>query len=205
MLLKEAGFLPKKGTDVPADTMTLESAIRVVQLNERGRQGRQRAKFMKEIRAGEEREKRMLMAGEDAVEPEKMALLAQRCWRGFISRKKTQEMRAEELVFIGMAPPEPKPPEEDPKRHALEVKKRRKMIQAQHEQEYRASLEQQQSVVYETEGPDMKEEMMDQLRDWCAPSRYTLPLLPLDFSSLALPPPLALSFTTILTCPDLTL
>ena len=31
--------------------MTLESAIRVVQLNERGRQGRQRAKFMKEIRS----------------------------------------------------------------------------------------------------------------------------------------------------------
>ena len=33
-------------------------------------------------------------------------------------------------------------------------------------QEYRESLVSQKDVVYETEGPDMKEEMMDQLRDW---------------------------------------
>lgn len=57
VLLKEAGITPKKDVQGPADTMTLESAIRVIQLNERGRQGRQRAKFMKEIRANEEREK----------------------------------------------------------------------------------------------------------------------------------------------------
>ena len=57
VLLKEAGITPKAAAAGPQDTMTLESAIRVVQLNERGRQGRQRAKFMKEIRAGEERER----------------------------------------------------------------------------------------------------------------------------------------------------
>ena len=58
VLLKEAGLESKPGAGAgPMDTMTLESAIRVVQLNERGRQGRQRAKFMKEIRAGEERER----------------------------------------------------------------------------------------------------------------------------------------------------
>ena len=58
VLLKEAGIAPKPAAGAgPADTMTLESAIRVCQLNERGRQGRQRAKFMKEIRAGEERER----------------------------------------------------------------------------------------------------------------------------------------------------
>jgi hypothetical protein len=45
--------------------------------------------------------RRLALQGEDAIEPEKMALLAQRCWRGYISRKKTQEMRADELVFIG--------------------------------------------------------------------------------------------------------
>ena len=112
--------------------------------------------------------RRMLMQGEDAVEPEKMALLAQRCWRGYISRKRTAEMRAEELVFIGMAPPEPKGPDEDPKRQEVKIKERRKLIQAQHEQEYRDSLVAQKQVVYETEGPDMKEEMMDQLRNWSA-------------------------------------
>ena len=166
VLLKEAGIVSKPTTAGASDTMTLESAIRVVQLNERGRQGRSRAKFMKEIRAGEEREKRLLAAGEDAIEPEKMALLAQRCWRGYISRKQTRAMRAEELVFIGMAPPPDKPPEEDPKLKEQEVKARRKLIQAQHEQEYRDDLVKQKDVVYMAEGPDMKEEMMDQLRDW---------------------------------------
>ena len=43
-----------------------------------------------------------------------MALLAQKCWRGYISRKQTRAMRAEELVFIGMAPPPDLAPEDDP-------------------------------------------------------------------------------------------
>ena len=163
VLLKEAGIGPKKDAGPSMDTMTLESAIRVVQLNERGRQGRSRAKFMGEIRAGEEREKRMLAAGEDAIEPEKMALLAQRCWRGYISRKQTRAMRAEELVFIGMAPPPDKTDEDNPRLKEVEVKGRRKLIQAQHEQEYRDDLVKQKDVVYMTEGPDMKEEMMDQV------------------------------------------
>lgn len=117
--------------------------------------------------------RRMLLQGEDAIEPERMALLAQRCWRGYISRKKTQQMRAEELVFIGSAraaekphnahcaplrlrrshptgptvmPPEPKKVEEDPKVKEAEIKERRKLIQAQHEQEYRDSLVQQKTV-----------------------------------------------------------
>ena len=197
VMLKEAGIAPKPAAGAALDSMTLESAIRVVQLNERGRQGRQRAKFMKEIRSNEEREKRMLASGEDSAEPEKVrprtpptaadrrlplpttanrcrpppttagrwlplptaanrcrplptaadryrcrplppsphergrrchwvwmhvsgyatvfflksvcthvhlqaALLAQRCWRGYVSRKATEEMRAEELIFIGM-------------------------------------------------------------------------------------------------------
>ena len=50
---------------------------------------------------------------------------------------------------------------------AVEVKQRRKLIQAQHEDEYREDLVTLDREVYENEGPDMKEEMMDQLRDWC--------------------------------------
>jgi hypothetical protein len=53
-----------------------------------------------------------------------------------------------------------------PQVREAEIKARRKLIQAQHEQEYRDSLVTQKQVVYDTEGPDMKEEMMDQLRDW---------------------------------------
>lgn len=226
--------------------MTLESAIRVVQLNERGRQGRQRAKFMKDIRSQEERERRLREQGDDERQPDLAAMHMQRCYRGFISRKKTNKMcvaippnplyalrywcsvllestchyphlhvhphpnlslsllssilllsvshlpslppycpprpqafcapsttpflhrrRAEELVFIGMAPPPAKEKEEDPLVKEAAVMKRRKLIQAQHEDEYRQALVALDKEVYDTEGPDMKEEMMDQLRDWC--------------------------------------
>ena len=75
-------------------------------------------------------------------------------------------MRAEELVFIGMAPPPPLAAEADPRLHEREVKERRKLIQKQHQKELDDDLVRQQQLVYETEGPDMREEMMDQLRDW---------------------------------------
>ena len=111
VLLKEAGIQPKPppGAAGGFDTMTLESAIRVVQLNERGRQGRARAKFMKEIRWNEDRERRLLAQGGEGTEPEQAALFVQRRWRGYQSRRATVAMRAEELVFISMAPSEPKP------------------------------------------------------------------------------------------------
>ena len=48
------------------------------------------------------------------------------------------------------------------------MKKRRKLIQAQHEEEYRNALIRYDKEVEVNEGPDMKEEMMDQLRDWRA-------------------------------------
>jgi len=168
VLMVQAGITDnrKGGRDPREDMMTLESAIRVVQLNERGRQGRQRAKFMKEIRMQEERERRLQQQGEDEREPDFSAVLIQQVYRGFISRKKTDVMRAEELVFIGMAPPPPKSKEEDPLIKEAEIKRRRKLIQAQHEDEYRQALVALDKEVYETEGPDMKEEMMDQLRDW---------------------------------------
>lgn len=61
---------------------------------------------------------------DDEREPEFAALLIQQCYRGFASRKKTDAMRAEELIFIGMAPPPPKLKEEDPLLKEAEVKKR---------------------------------------------------------------------------------
>ena len=47
--------------------------------------------------------------------------LAQRLWRGYVSRKATRAMRIEELVFIGMAPPDELSAENDPRITAAEV------------------------------------------------------------------------------------
>jgi len=50
--------------------MSLEDAIRVIQIHERARQGRLRAKFMREIRQQEEREKRAALRGAPTLDPE---------------------------------------------------------------------------------------------------------------------------------------
>ena len=94
VLQLQAGIDPKKGkAQARDDSMTLESALRVVQLNERGRQGRQRAKFMKEIRSNEEREKRMLGRGDDASVEGFGALTIQRMWRGYEPRAPSETAR----------------------------------------------------------------------------------------------------------------
>lgn len=86
--------------DPREDMMTLESAIRVLQLNERGRQGRQRAKVMKDIRTQEDRDRRQREMGDDEREPDVAAIFIQQCYRGFISRKKTDLMCADLLSGI---------------------------------------------------------------------------------------------------------
>ena len=93
VLQLQAGIDPKKKKEVRDDSMTLESALRVVQLNERGRQGRQRAKFMKEIRAQEDRERKVMQRGGEEKEPEAAAVMLQQYWRGYSSRKTTSIMR----------------------------------------------------------------------------------------------------------------
>jgi len=54
-----------------------------------------------------------------------------------VSRKATIAMREEELIFIGMAPPDPLHPDADPRLAEAAVKRRRKLLQAEHEQAYR--------------------------------------------------------------------
>ena len=65
VLITQAGLDERRGKGGAAtnEVMTLEAALRVVQLNERGRQGRQRARIMSEIRAQEDRERRIMQRG----------------------------------------------------------------------------------------------------------------------------------------------
>ena len=58
--------------------MTLEEAIRLIQVHERARQGRLRAKFMREIRQQEEREKKASLRGGPTLDPEVAAVRIQK-------------------------------------------------------------------------------------------------------------------------------
>ena len=52
----------------------------LLRVRRRSRQGRSRAKFMKEIRAQEDRERRILQRGGEEKEPEAAAVMLQQYW-----------------------------------------------------------------------------------------------------------------------------
>lgn len=58
--------------------MSFEDAIRLVQIHERARQGRLRAKFMREIRQQEERERMSANRGAPTLDPDVAATRIQR-------------------------------------------------------------------------------------------------------------------------------
>lgn len=58
--------------------MSLEEAIRLIQVHERARQGRLRAKFMKEIRMEEERERVAQQRGAPTLDPDVAATRIQK-------------------------------------------------------------------------------------------------------------------------------
>ncbi|XP_051525637.1 dynein regulatory complex protein 11-like isoform X3 [Myxocyprinus asiaticus] len=144
--------------------LTLERAIKIIQVAERARQGRLRAKFMKEIHKDSERQKKA--KEEEAVTTDQAAVCIQKVWRGFTQRKITKRLREEEMIFLGMAM-DPKLSYPSPSELVVQNNETSKRTrQGEHEDDYLKSIS---SVVFqlrEVEGPEMKEAMKDQIRQW---------------------------------------
>lgn len=146
--------------------MTKEEAIRLIQIHERARQGRLRAKFMKEIRMQEERERLAASRGAPTLDRDVAAITIQKVWKGYSTRKSTIKMREEELIFVGMKAGPEKEYEARPMYHADKVKDQRRVTQHEHEREYRKALVSIKEKLREVEGPEMRENMQDQIRQW---------------------------------------
>ncbi|XP_057212468.1 dynein regulatory complex protein 11 [Triplophysa rosa] len=142
--------------------LTLERSVKIIQVSERARQGRLRAKFMREIYKDSQRKAKE----NGAITPDRAALTIQKVWRGFVQRKKTKKLREEEMIFLGMAM-DPKLPNPSPLKLATQNNEaNRRLRQEEHEDDYHKSIS---SVIYqirEVEGPEMKETMKDQIRQW---------------------------------------
>ncbi|KAJ3076108.1 Dynein regulatory complex protein 11 [Podochytrium sp. JEL0797] len=153
------------GDSVPIfPTITVPDAIKMIQVNERGRQGRLRAKYMRDIKLQAQREKD-LDAGDDEGELNSAALKIQRVFRGHKARKYAKQKLREEFIFLGMSSAT-KPPTQSPLIKSELNRNRRKLIQQQHEEEYQAALVNTKEKISKVEGPDMKENMQDQFRQW---------------------------------------
>ncbi|CAH8544129.1 unnamed protein product [Schistosoma curassoni] len=147
--------------------MSVDQAILLIQRHERARQGRIRARFMKEIRRLEESEKSK--GGErKTYTTDEAAIIIQKLWRGFMCRKKVGIMRKEELMWLGMVPTNLHHivQKSNVVKLANRVDAVRRVTQNIYEQEYQQALVQVKEKIRDTEGPDMREAMQDQIRQW---------------------------------------
>ena len=82
--------------------MSFDESIKILQQHERARQGRLRALFMKQINLEEQRRIENAKKGAPKYTTEEAAVIIQSTVRGFLQRKRTNKMRHEEHLFIGM-------------------------------------------------------------------------------------------------------
>ncbi|KAM3853527.1 dynein regulatory complex protein 11 isoform 3-T3 [Vipera latastei] len=159
---------PKK----PVKVMLLEEAVRVIQIAERARQGRLRATFMKQIFLEEKRERLARLQGTKGPDVETAAMCIQRIWRGHTQWKKTLKIREEEMVFLGMIPPSHFQRPSASLLRAQKVDTLRCEIQEKYESDFQKALVSIKERVKEIEGPDIKETLQDQIRQWFIECRH---------------------------------
>ncbi|EPQ16321.1 Putative IQ and AAA domain-containing protein 1 [Myotis brandtii] len=143
--------------------MSRTEAIILLQTAERARQGRLRATFIREIRREEERDRKMRESGWHRLNPNQAAITIQKVWKGYLQRKHTQYERQAEMEFIGMIPL-PGPVEHESVANLR--KDVRRFRQIEKEEEFQLAISKTQDALRETEGPDIKEKMKEQIRQW---------------------------------------
>uniref|UniRef100_A0AAR2M1E6 AAA+ ATPase domain-containing protein n=1 Tax=Pygocentrus nattereri TaxID=42514 RepID=A0AAR2M1E6_PYGNA len=147
-------------------TVHVEEAVRIIQVTERARQGRLRAKFMREIQRDQERQRKSKDRDLGASTMDQAAVCIQKVWKGFLQRKRTKREREEEMIFLGMAMDQNLPQFCPAALVAEATKTCRRTKQEEHEEDYQKSLISITNSLRELEGPNMTETMKDQIRQW---------------------------------------
>ncbi|XP_010142863.1 PREDICTED: IQ and AAA domain-containing protein 1, partial [Buceros rhinoceros silvestris] len=154
-ILLDAGL--QKQVNKPVKTMTFEEAIKVIQVAERARQGRFRAAFMKRIYLEDKRARQTKSQVEMGPSPDDAATCIQKVWRGYIQRKKTEKMRDEEMIFLGMSLPPHLEAASILQLRAGQVNVLQGEVRERHEE---VSIK---DKLRETEGLNIKETLQDQI------------------------------------------
>ncbi|XP_044056218.1 dynein regulatory complex protein 11 isoform X2 [Siniperca chuatsi] len=146
-----------------AKDMSQEEAIKIIQVAERARQGRLRAKLNEESR-NMNRMYRTKDPGTAGIEL--AAICIQKVWRGYIQRKRAKIARDEEMIFLGMAmdPKYQVPCPAEINVQASEACTRIK--QEEHNEDYLKSVVAVTNQLRDVEGHDISKTMKDQIRQW---------------------------------------
>eukprot|EP01116_Phalansterium_solitarium_P018485 TRINITY_DN4902_c0_g1_i1.p1 TRINITY_DN4902_c0_g1~~TRINITY_DN4902_c0_g1_i1.p1 ORF type:complete len:633 (+),score=286.29 TRINITY_DN4902_c0_g1_i1:138-2036(+) len=149
-----------------SNTLPLDEAIKIIQINERGRQGRKKVRELRQHRSMQVVEQ---FGGRNSnkpyLTPDEASVQIQKTFRAHRARIEVSERRQEEQVFIGMAPPD-QSRDTDPYEQLEHTRTRRKLIQNQNEQDYLQQLTVIKQKLHDYEGPDIKEHLQDEIRQW---------------------------------------
>ncbi|XP_035187622.1 dynein regulatory complex protein 11 isoform X2 [Oxyura jamaicensis] len=144
-------------TQKPVKAMTFEEAVKMIQVAERARQGRRRAVFMKQMYLEEKTKRQTKLQVQTGPNPDDAATCIQKVWRGYIQRKKTEKMREEEMIFLGMSLPPHLKAMSSSQMHAKQVNALQGEVQERNEEVFIKDK------LRETEGLDIKETLEDQI------------------------------------------
>ncbi|XP_029961886.1 dynein regulatory complex protein 11 [Salarias fasciatus] len=155
--------------------MKQEEAIKIIQMAERARQGRLRAK-LNEKSINMNRMYKTKDSG--AAVAEMAATCIQKMWRGYLQRKRTKIAREEEMIFLGMAM-DPKylmPCPAEVTADAIDDSTRLK--RDAHEEIFQKAAVTITKELRDTEGRDMSETKKGQIRQWFFECRNTTGAFP---------------------------
>uniref|UniRef100_UPI0037E85F5E dynein regulatory complex protein 11 isoform X1 n=2 Tax=Semicossyphus pulcher TaxID=241346 RepID=UPI0037E85F5E len=143
--------------------MSQEEAIKIIQMWERARQGRQRSKLNEESR---NMNKMYRTKDPGEAEIELAAICIQKVWKGYIQRKRAKISREEEMIFLGMAmdPKYQVPCTSEVTAQATEACTRIK--REEHDEDYLKSVEAVTNQLRDVEGHDINKTMKEQIRQW---------------------------------------
>jgi hypothetical protein len=149
---------------VVVENMTLERAIEIIQRNERGRQGSERAALVRALREKERQGRIFDTTARVEMDTDLAATNLQRVLKGFISRTEAARERENELMFIGMRP---RRDNLDVLDHELQLAYiKRKQEQQENKEAYEKALEDLKAIIADEEGPEKREELREERTLW---------------------------------------
>ena len=166
--------------EVVQDPFTLDidigQAIRIIQKNDRGRQGRQRislilkqlqAKIKQAEKLRKLREGKLTEKTEDNKENDASVVIQQRI-RGILARKQVESLRIDEMQFLGMQKKKKTAEEErnDPIKLMERQRDERKSVQEGNWKSYLNAKANIKDEIEANEGTDIMEGMLKDRRDW---------------------------------------
>ncbi|CAG9462067.1 unnamed protein product [Pedinophyceae sp. YPF-701] len=149
--------------------LPMSEAVQVIQVAERGRQGRLKGQIARDQRRMKALQDAMAERGVRLTK-DAAAVPIQATIRGFIARRKVKRLRDEEMVFLGMKPRSVEL-EDDPSVVLSQVIMRRKNKQRMNWKEYEEALVVLKQRVREMEGQDMRETIQDKINAWFIENR----------------------------------